>query len=84
MSIGQGQDGDMTALLALHCRRKKGDCQRMLVIIRNKSSFNGVADRLPPLVVLIENMPAFHGGMLITAIPFHTPHSCPAAAEWYR
>ena len=37
MSIGQGQDGDMTALLALHCRRKKGDCQRMLVIIRNKS-----------------------------------------------
>ena len=65
MSIGQGQDGDMTALLALHCRRKKGDCQRMLVIIRNKSSFDGVADRLPPLVVLIENMPAFHGGMLI-------------------
>lgn len=65
MSIGQGQDGDMTALLALHCRRKKGDCQRMLVIIRNKSSFDGVADRLPPLVVLIENMPSFHGGMLI-------------------
>lgn len=93
MSIGQGQNGDMTALLALHYRRKKGDCQRMLVIIRNKPSFDGVADRLPPLVVLIENMPAFHGGMLIndqhgplkkTAIPFHTPHSCPAAAEWYR
>lgn len=65
MSIGQGQNGDMTALLALHYRRKKGDCQRMLVIIRNKPSFDGVADRLPPLVVLIENMPAFHGGMLI-------------------
>lgn len=30
MSIGQGQNGDMTALLALHCRRKKGDCQRMI------------------------------------------------------
>ena len=57
MSIGQGQDGDMTALLALHCRRKKGDCQRMLVIIRNKSSFDGVADRLPPLVVLVIDLP---------------------------
>ena len=70
MSIGQGQDGDMTALLALHCRRKKGDCQRMLVIIRNKSSFDGVADRLPPLVVLIEYVPPIH----VTVFVDHQKH----------
>lgn len=50
MSIGQGQDGDMTALLALHCRRKKGDCQRMLVIIRNKSSLMALLTAFHPLL----------------------------------
>lgn len=55
----------MAAFPFLDLRGKQCNSEGVLVIIRNDSAFDGVADGLPTLVVLVENMAAFYGRMLI-------------------
>ena len=44
---------------------QQGDPQCVLVIIGNQPSFQCVADNLPALVVLVENVTAFHGTVFV-------------------
>lgn len=65
VSILQGKQRNVAALAFGVLRGKKCHSQRVLVIIRNEPSLDGVAHSLPPLVVLIVDVTAFNAGMLV-------------------
>ena len=65
VGVGLMENGNMAALLIRDLRGKEGNGECVLVIIRDQPALNGVADCLPPLVVLIENVASFYGCVLI-------------------
>ena len=62
--VGKVQQSDM-AYVQLAPPGQQRQAQGVLVVVRDEPALDGVAHRLPPLVVLIENVAALAPGVLV-------------------